>query len=291
MRNLSGKRVLITGAGHGLGRELSRTFARAGAEVIVTDLDQDRVSHTVHQIQEEGGRAAGYAMDVTDAVAVLEVRERLHAEHGPIDILVNNAGMVYGGEFLNVPLSKHLATYQINAVGLITVTHTFLSDLIAQPEGHIVNIASASGLISLPFASTYCSTKWAVIGFSESLGEELRLQGNGHVRVTTVCPSYIGTGMFTGVRLPKFSRVLTPERVAGLALRAVQRNHEFVMVPWFVRITPFCKAVLPRPIFRWLCDWLNVSTGMSHWRGHAMQPLLKVDPVEVKAVVKADVAS
>ena len=204
MQNLAGKRALITGAGHGLGRELARTFARAGAEVVVTDLDPDRVANTVRQIIEDGGRAVGYTMDVTDAECVKDVRERLHKEHGPINVLVNNAGMVYGGDFLGVPLSKHLLTYQINAVGLITVTHTFLRDLIGSGEANVVNVASASGLIPLPFAATYCSTKWAVIGFSESLGEELRLQGNGHVCVTTICPSYIGTGMFTGVTLPRF---------------------------------------------------------------------------------------
>lgn len=272
MRNLTGKRVLITGSGHGLGRELARTFARAGAEIVVTDLDPDRVAHTVHIIREEGGRAFGYAMNVGDMEAIRDVRTQLLAEHGPIDVLVNNAGMVHGGGFLQVSWEQHLATYQINAIGLIAVTHTFLPDLIAQPAGHLVNIASASGLISLPYAATYCSTKWAVVGFSESILQELRLEGQHHVGVTTVCPSYIGTGMFTGVRLPKFSRVLTPERVANLTLAAVLRKREFVLVPWFVQIIPFMKGILPRRVFRWLCDQLDVSTGMSHWRGHGAQP-------------------
>jgi short-subunit dehydrogenase len=284
MRNLKRKRVLITGAGHGLGRELAVSFARAGAEIVVTDRNVHGVENTVGLIRETGGRASGYSMDVTDAENIAEAREQIHAELGPIDVLINNAGMVRGGTFLQVPIEEHLATYQVNALGMIAVTHAFLQDLIAAPEGHVVNIASASGLIPLPYAATYASSKWAVIGFSESILEELRLMGHTHVGVTTVCPSYIGTGMFSGVRLPKFSTVLTPERVAQLTLRAVERRKAFVMTPWFVAITPLCKVILPTRLFRWFCDWLDISTGMSHWRGHGLtDPRLELDPAPLGA--------
>jgi short-subunit dehydrogenase len=274
MRDLTGKRILITGAGRGLGREFSRTFANAGCEVIVTDIAADRVSESVSLLQSAGANAAGYVMDVTDPQSVRDIRHRLLAERGPVDLLLNNAGVVFGGEFGDIPLERHLATYQINLLGLVTVTHVFLPDLVRQPEAHVINIASASGYIALPFAATYASSKWAVIGFSESLQEELRLAGNGHVRVTTVCPSYIATGMFAGVKLPRFSWFLTPERVADLTVRAVRSNRDFVRTPWFVPITPLAKALMPRALFRWCCDWLNVSTGMTSWRGlSTMKPL------------------
>ena len=276
MRNLTGKRILITGAGRGLGREFARTFAAAGCEVLVTDIAADRIAETVSLLRDAGGQAAGYVLDVTDPQSVRDVRHQILAERGPIDLLLNNAGVVFAGAFEDVSLERHLATYQINLLGLITVTHAFLPDLIRQPEGHIINMASASGYIPLPFAATYASTKWAVIGFSESLAEELRLAGNGHVRLTTVCPSYIATGMFAGVTLPRFSWFLTPERVAKLTLRAVQRNLDIVQTPWFVKITPLAKALFPRPVFRWFCDWLNVSTGMTSWRGlSATKPLVE----------------
>lgn len=267
MRQLNGKRILITGAGRGLGREFARAFATAGCEIIVTDISADRVAESVTLLHAEGANAAGYVMDVTDPQSVRDVRHRLLAERGPVDLLLNNAGVVFGGEFGDIPLERHLATFQINLLGLVTVTHVFLPDLLRQSEAHVINIASASGYIALPFAATYASSKWAVIGFSESLQEELRLAGNDHVRVTTVCPSYIATGMFAGVKLPRFSWFLTPERVADLTVRAVRGNRDFVRTPWFVPITPLAKALLPRLLFRWVCDWLNVSTGMSSWRG------------------------
>jgi hypothetical protein len=82
--------------------------------------------------------------------------------------------------------------------------------------------------------------------------------------------------MFAGVTLPRFSWFLTPERVAELTLQAVRRNRDFVRTPWFVKITPLAKALFPRPVFRWFCDWLNVSRGMSSWRGlAATKPLVE----------------
>lgn len=266
MRTLHNKRILITGAGGGLGREFARTFAAAGCEVLVTDIAANRVTETVSLLRDAGGHATGYVMDVTDPRSVHDVRNKILSERGPVDLLLNNAGIVFAGAFEKVPLERHLATYQINLLGLITVTHAFLPDLMRQPEGHVINIASASGYIPLPFAATYASTKWAVIGFSESLAEELRLAGKQHMRVTTVCPSYIATGMFAGVTLPRFSWFLTPEHVAKLTVRAVLRNLDIVRTPWFVKITPLAKALLPQPVFRWFCDWLNVSTGMASIR-------------------------
>lgn len=171
MTDLRDKRVLITGAGHGLGRELAKTFSQSGCEVIVTDRDADRVSDTVDGLRKSGACAFGYAMDVTRAPSIQDVHDRLHLERGPIDILVNNAGIVCGGTFENVPLERHKAIYEVNCLGPVTVTHALLPGLLARPESHIVNIASASALLPLPYAATYASSKWAVLGFSESLRE------------------------------------------------------------------------------------------------------------------------
>lgn len=268
MKELSNKRVLVTGAGHGLGQELSKSLAAAGAEVIVTDRDQVRVAETVNMICEAGQRASGYLMDVTNLKSVREVRKQLNTTCGPIDVLVNNAGVVFGGPFLKVPLERHFATYQINTIGLITVTHTFLPDLISRPESHLVNIASASGLIALPFAATYASSKWAVLGFSRSLLEELVKAGHKHVKVTTVCPSYISTGMFKGVRSPFLTPQLTPQKVSRLTLNAIQKNKEQVFTPILVKMLPFLKGIMPRFIFRNLLDFFGVFTGMASWCGH-----------------------
>ena len=268
MRRFENKRVLITGSARGIGRAIAERFARENAELLLTDLDGDELERTAEQLRAAGARVATYPLDVTDRAAVERTRSAVHADGGPIDLLVNNAGVVFGGPFLEVPLEHHELTYRVNVLGLVSTTHAFLGDLISRPEGHLVNVASASGLIGLPYGSTYASSKWAVIGFSESIRLELALQGHRHVGVTAVCPSYVTTGLFDGARPPRTTRMLTPERVADLLVRGVRRNRPHVRAPWLVKITPPLKGVLPT----WLFDrisWIFGSTSsMKAWRGH-----------------------
>ena len=202
-----------------------------------------------------------------DAESIRTLREQVLAQGGPIDVLVNNAGVVFGGAFADVPLERHMVTYRVNTLGVVAVTHAFMNDLIARPEAHLVNVASASGYIGLPFGSTYASSKWAVIGFSESLELELELQGNTHVHVTTVCPSYVATGMFDGVRTPFTTQLLTADVLAEQVVKAVLGDHHVVRTPWLVQWTPMLKGLLPHRVFSVMAGWLGVNTSMLHWRG------------------------
>jgi NAD(P)-dependent dehydrogenase (short-subunit alcohol dehydrogenase family) len=262
---LSAKRTFITGAGHGLGRAIAIEFARAGAEVVVADCDPERVAAAVKEL---GPPATGYPLDVTVPAQVQSVRDQLVRDRGPIDILINNAGIVAGGPFGDVPLDRHSQTVAVNLTGVLTVTHAFLPDLMSRPEARIVNIASASAVVALPLAASYAATKWAVLGFSESLREELRLGGHGHVCVSAVCPSYISTGLFDGVKPPRLTRLLTPETVAAAVRRTAERGTEFVLLPRSVRLLYAVAGFLPRRVFRQLCRRLGVSASMTGWRGH-----------------------
>lgn len=269
MSEFRGRRVLITGAGHGVGRAIAREFARRGAEIVVTDREIERVEETVLMLRGMGCAAWGYPMDVTQIEDVKSVRDRLRAENRSIDILVNNAGIVHGGRFLDVPIEKHTDVYRVNVMGTVIVTQVFLPDLLKAQSAHLVNIASASALIPLPYAATYASSKWAVLGLTESLREELRIDGQHHVGVTAVCPSYIDTGMFNGVRTPLFTRKLTPERLAGMVCAAVGKKRARILTPWLVKLTPLGRATLPHSWFQKLCDWFGVTSGMATWHGHA----------------------
>ena len=271
MQALIGTRVLVTGAGSGIGRALARRFAREGAQILAADLREAAAADTAAVIREAGGRAAGYAVDVTDPASVADLRRRVNENGGPVDVLVNNAGVVHGGAFLDVPLPDHLATYRVNTEGVVIMTHAFLTDLLARPESHLVQIASASGFVGLPFGATYASSKWAVVGFSESIRMELRQLNHRHVGVTTVCPSYVQTGMFDGARAPRLTRLLTADRVAELTVRAVLRNRAFVLTPWLVTLTPMMNAALPRWLFDRLSGVFGVTTSMASWHGRGPQ--------------------
>jgi short-subunit dehydrogenase len=269
MKTLQGKRALVTGGASGIGKAIAERLATEGAELVLVDLNADALRTVADEFAKRGVRVRTYTLDVTDTSRITGLKEEIARDVGRIDLLVNNAGLVFGGGFLDVPLEKHLTTYRVNTLGLVAMTHAFLPDLIASSDGHVVNVASASGYIGLPFGATYASSKWAVIGFSESLALELGLQGHGHVHVTSICPSYVSTGLFDGAKAPFMTRLLTADRVAGATVRAILGNRPTVRMPRIVPTTPILKAILPFRLFYRMAAMLGVNTSMMKWRGRA----------------------
>lgn len=275
MRTLRGKRVLITGAAQGIGRQTALRFAREGADILVVDLRRDQLPAVTAEIEALGVKAHAYVLDVTDFDSIPELHDRIQADLGPIDVLINNAGTVFGGAFLEVPWDKHLLTYNVNTLGVAAMAYHFLPDLIARPEGHLVNIASAAGLVGLPFGSTYASSKWSVIGLSESLRLELKRLNKGHVGVTSVCPSVVNTTLFAGTTPAKTTKVLDPAFLADRICQAVLKNKPFVMEPFLVRLTPFFNGVLPQRVCDWMFDWFGASRAMETWQGYTKSAIEK----------------
>jgi len=269
VQTLQGKRALITGGASGIGKAIAERFAAGGAETLLVDLNEPLLRETAAELARKGARVRTYPLDVTNASRITGLRDEIHRDGGPIDVLVNNAGLVFGGAFLDVPLEKHFTTYRVNTEGLVAMTHAFLPDLIAGRDGHVVNVASASGFVGLPFGATYASSKWAVIGFSESLAVELEILGHGHVHVTSICPSYVATGLFDGAKAPFMTRLLTADRVADLTTRAVLANKAQVSTPWLVKVTPALKALTPFRVFYRVAALLGVNTSMMKWRGRS----------------------
>ena len=146
------------------------------------------------------------------------------------------------------------------------VTKAFLDGMLAQNSGHICNIASSGGLISNPKMSVYAASKWAVIGWSDSLRLEMK-QMKKAVRVTTIMPYYIHTGMFAGVR----SRIpiLEPEAAALTIVKAIERNKTMVTIPGYIyRVTRLAQALLPIAVFDWFAgSVLGIYKTMEHFVG------------------------
>jgi short-subunit dehydrogenase len=267
MSKLDGRRVLITGGAQGIGFEMAKKFAGRGAEIVIADLNEGKLAEAKAEIEAMGVSAWGFPVDVTNPASIASLRAQIAAEAGPIDVLVNNAGVVFGGPFTETPLDQHFKTYEVNTLGLVAMTHAFLPGLIDRPEAHVVNISSASGFIGLPYGSTYASSKWAVIGFSESIRSELNMLGHKHVHVTIVCPSYIGTGMFEGAEAPKATHVLEPDFVAEKVVRAVEHDSVYVMEPWLVKVTPLLRDLLPVKLYDRISHLFGADTSMAHWTG------------------------
>ena len=268
MKNLKNKKVLITGGARGIGRQIALEFAKNGSDIIICDLDKSSFKkNNFDDIKKLGVSCSEYFLDVTDYNNIKETRKSIIKDIGKIDILVNNAGIVFGGNFLKLPIEKHQKTYDVNVQGVINMTHVFLKDLIEQKDSHIVNIASASGFTALPNGATYGSSKAAVTNFSESLINELKLDGNKHVGMTIVCPAYVNTGMFDGVKEPLFIPMLKPEKLAYKIVKAVLKNKRFVLEPSFIKLIPAIKALSPYSFFDFLGRLLGGYSSMNFWTG------------------------
>ena len=264
MTQLRNKHVLITGGAQGIGALLAQgCLERGAARVTLWDVNQDALASKVHELRARGFNAEGIPLDLADAAQIIHAAAALAVEC-PIDLLVNNAGIVVGKALADQGHDEIEKTLRVNTLGMIHATRAFLPGMIARGSGHIVNIASASGFIPVPRLTTYAASKWACLGFSESLRVELR-EHRG-IRVTTVCPSYINTGMFAGAAAPFGAPILEPDCAARKILRAIERDTSMLHMPWIVRLVPMLYALLPAPIFDILCGrLLGIYGSMDHF--------------------------
>jgi all-trans-retinol dehydrogenase (NAD+) len=267
MTVLAGRTSLVTGAGSGIGRLLSLDLARRGSRLVLWDLDLAAAELVAKEIVDAGGTAAAYRCDVTDRLAVRELAERVRAEVGDVDVLVNNAGVVSGKPFLELEDRDIERTFAVNTLALYWTTKAFLPRMIERSVGHVVTIASAAGLVGVARQVDYSASKHAAVGFDESLRAELA-QAAPAIRTTVVCPYYIDTGMFEGVRT-RFQRllpVLQPDAVVARIVRAIERDEPRVVMPPLVHLVPLAHS-LPA---RWgdrLMDLFGVNHSMDRFVG------------------------
>jgi all-trans-retinol dehydrogenase (NAD+) len=260
---LRGARVLITGGASGLGRALAVHAAAAGAEVVIWDLDGDAAQRACDEITEAGGTASWDALDITIRAAVDACAQRA----GAIDVVINNAGIVTGEWFLDAPSEKIERTYNVNVLAMYWVTRAFLRGMIERNTGCVVTIASAAGLLGVAKQTDYSASKFAAVGFTESLRAELRTQRTT-VNTLTVCPFYINTGMFDGVtsRFPLLLPILDVNTVARSVLRGIERGKPMLLMPPFAHVLPWVRLL---PV-RWqdvIADFFGINKSMNEFRG------------------------
>lgn len=262
------KTVLITGAARGLGRLLAeRSIAEGAGRLVLWDVDEATLSEAAADLRERGARVETAVADVA-AVDSIERVAAVALEGGAVDILFNNAGVVVGRQFTAHTADDIERTMRINAVGPMHVARVFLPAMRERGDGHIVNIASAAGLVPNPNLSVYSASKWAVLGWSESLRLELEQTDPG-IHVTTVCPSYANTGMFAGARAPLLTSILEPEVLVERIVRAVKSDRILLRAPRIINLLPFLRGALPARAFDVLVGrTLRIYSSMDRFTGH-----------------------
>lgn len=230
----SGKKILITGAGSGIGRATAQLLANYSTTLILCDLNADAVQETAHLTQSMGAKTETHTVDVSDWDDMQALAAKVLKAHDAIDILVNNAGVGIGGDFLSTPISDWQWVLGINVMGVVHGCKLFAPAMVARKQGHIVNLASAAGYYAAPDMTAYSASKHAVMGLSESLRAEM---GVHNIGVSAICPGVINTNIVatgrmhgsTGAAQEKIvafyrRRNYGPELVAEAIVNAIEHN-------------------------------------------------------------------
>ncbi len=260
--------VLVTGAASGIGALVAVQAAHRGARAVVLwDLDLPAAQDVATRVQAAGATCLAQRVDLRDAQEV-EAAGRVVLERlGRVDVLVNSAGVVTGRRFEDLSEEDVARTFDVNVLALYRVVRCFLPGMRTRDRGCVVTIASAAGLVGVARQTDYSASKFAAVGFMESLRSELRRSGS-HVRTLVVAPYYVSTGMFAGVRtrVPLLLPVLEPERVASQVLDSVERGDARRILPWFANAVLLVKA-LPVPVADAVTDLFGISTTMDTFTG------------------------
>ncbi|MGW3482026.1 SDR family NAD(P)-dependent oxidoreductase [Rhodococcus indonesiensis] len=240
----TGKTCVVTGAGSGIGRALAENLAGRGARLALSDIDGSNLAETARRCESLGAHVSTALLDVSDRDAVSRYAEEVVAEFGIVHQVYNNAGIAYFGSVLESDFADMERVLAVDYWGVVHGTKAFLPHLVASGDGHVVNISSLFGLLSLGGQSAYNSAKFAVRGFTEALRQEM-IAERLPVRVTCVHPGGIRTAVARNATTARgidaaavaeiFDRRLafhSPEMAARAIVTGVRRRRARVVIGW-----------------------------------------------------------
>ncbi|XP_029447175.1 epidermal retinol dehydrogenase 2 [Rhinatrema bivittatum] len=269
-KNVAGEIVLITGAGSGIGRLLALEFAQRGATLVLWDINHEGNKETSRLVKELGtSRVHDYTCDCSKRQEIYKVADQVKREVGDVSILINNAGVVTGKKFIDSPDSLVEKTIEVNCMAHFWTCKAFLPAMMASNHGHLVSIASSAGLIGVNGLADYCASKFAAVGFAESVGLEMLALGKNGIKTTIVCPYFINTGMFDGciTKWPNVLPILEVDYAVRKIMDAILKEQVYLVMPRSLYFVFGLKNIMSVKLGFLLGDYFGAFHFMDHFKG------------------------
>ena len=257
MDKITGKTIAITGAARGIGFATAKALLARGARVVIGDRDVAFQESAVADLTKLGP-VSGYPLDVTDRESFATFLDKARTDGGGrIDVLINNAGVMPIGPFLDQSEQAIRSSIEVNLYGVIAGCQLVLPDMIARRSGHIINIASLSGLIPVPGQVVYVGAKFGVVGLSAALADEVAPHG---VDVSVIMPPFTNTELISGTTSGGTIKPVEPEDIAAAIVKTLEKPKTHVSVPTPLRFTAQAAQMLGPRGRRWLNKRLGLDS-------------------------------
>jgi 3-oxoacyl-[acyl-carrier protein] reductase len=247
--NIQGKVALITGASRGIGRAIAIELAKQGMKrLILVARDSRKLAEVAQEIEAMGIETTIIALDLTQSVAVNIAVAQLWRSCGPIHLLVNCAGVAYQNSFLQFKMPQAQEELAVNLLGMYNLTSLMARRMASQRQGTIVNVSSLMGKVAAPTMATYSATKFAILGFTQALRQEL---AEYNIRVIALLPSLTDTDMVRDFQLFRWVIPMTSQQVAQVFINGLQNDRSEILVGWQSHLAIWCQRISP-----WLLEQL-----------------------------------
>ncbi|CAD7693344.1 unnamed protein product [Nyctereutes procyonoides] len=229
-KSVTGEIVLITGAGHGIGRLTAYEFAKLKSKLVLWDINKHGIEDTAAECRRLGAKVHAFVVDCSNREDIYSSAKKVKAEVGDVSILVNNAGVVYTSDLFATQDPQIEKTFEVNVLAHFWTTKAFLPVMMKNNHGHIVTVASAAGHTGVPFLLAYCSSKFAAVGFHKALTEELAALERTGVKTTCLCPNFINTGFIKNASTA-LGPILEPEEVVDKLMNGILTEQKMIFIP------------------------------------------------------------
>lgn len=243
-KSVAGDIVLITGAGHGIGRLTAYEFAKRKSRLVLWDINKRGVEETAAQCRKLGATVHVFVVDCSNRAEIYSAVDQVKKEVGDVAIVVNNAGAIYPADLLSTKDEEITRTFEVNILGHFWIIKALLPSMIRRNCGHIVTVASVCGHRVIPYLIPYCSSKFAAVGFHRALTAELEALGKTGIQTSCLCPVFVNTG-FTKNPSTRLWPVLEADEVAKSLIDGILTNKKMIFVPSYISISLILEKFLP----------------------------------------------